>query len=90
MQPFPLINIPLNLHHFLTFSPSSHSFTFIVFVFFFIAFLGANLGVKKGQGRGKIGQPTWGTKRSTLGVKVNLLLFTPNSFYRGKKTLSWV
>jgi len=31
----PAINTPLNLHHFLTFSPSSsHSFTFVVFVSF--------------------------------------------------------
>jgi len=78
---------PSPFPHILSFFSLFHLYSFR---FFFIAFLGANLGVKKGQGRGKIGQPTWGTKRSTLGVKVNLLLFTPNSFYRGKKTLSWV
>ena len=79
MQPFPPINTPLNFHHFLTFSHSSpHSFTFIVFVFF--SFFWAKLVVKKGQGRGKIGQPAWGTKRSILGVNVNLLLFIPIIF----------
>jgi len=79
----PPINTPLNLHHFLKFSPSSsHSFTFIVFVFF-IAFLGANLGVKKGQRRGENRPTDLGHKEVNPWGKSNLLLFTPKTFYRG-------
>ena len=74
-------------HYFLT--PyllfSSSLFHLYSFCFFFYSFFGANLGVKRVKGGSKIDQSIWGTKRSTLGVKVNLLLFIPKTFYRGLK-----
>ena len=68
-------------HH--TFFSPPHSFTFIVLVFF--SYCGGQLSGKKGSRNGsKIDQPAWGTKRSILGVNVNLLLFIPVIF------LPWV
>ena len=77
----PPINTPLNLHHFLTFSPSSsHSFTFIVF----FSFLGASLGVKKGQGSGENRPTDLGHKEVNSWGKSKFASFYPKNF------LPWV
>jgi len=80
----PPINTPLNIHQFLTFSPSSsHSFTFIVLLLFF-SFFGGQFRGKKGSKEGENRPTDLRHKKVNLWSKSKFASFNPKNF------LPWV